>query len=135
MVACHRGVRWEKHGSMSGSAEPARSGCPATQADRDRYNACVRSDDESTCKKNSGAWGDKLVGGASGKLMIACACQIPDQGCPCKKSGECVGDCVLSPPADWADCPKDGQATCQPHAFGCHCWVDREGKVEGGCID
>ncbi len=120
--------------SPSPSAGPPGKDCPASDQAKERYRSCRQSKDAEECARNGGDWSQRPGGFSQGPVM-ACACELPDAGCPCDEAGDCMERCRLTPPADWSRCPPSGPATCTGSGHGCFCLVDSKGKVEGLCQD
>ena len=96
---------------------------------RTAYRRCLSARDEATCKNLGGDWNDRHM-----QSRWACDCAAPDDGCPCKKAGECVGSCI-TPLKPVGGCGPASEGKCRSSEVGCYCFVDDTGKVDWICGD
>ena len=121
-------------GSQSSQASPANqpegTKC-ATPEQARAYSACRAASGQTDCKAKGGTWVEVPLFSFGSEFI--CACELPDRGCPCKTSKDCVAQCI-APGGD--KCKSNEGATCQSWSRGgCRCLVDDTGRVTPLCAD
>ncbi|MCK9462784.1 MAG: hypothetical protein M0R80_24445 [Proteobacteria bacterium] len=104
------------------------------EAVRSRFEACKAAagrHEQSACEAAGGTWG--RIG-----LHEGCNCPTGQGGCPCKRLGDCLAECVSY--TNGQGCPKTpaaGTWRCTEYhdVVGCHCFLDDNGEMDSICVD
>ena len=118
----------------SGKAGVAtRAGCPAGKPERDAFHACSIIKEAEACKAQGGTW--KGFVRMSGETTYSCECPVPDEGCPCEKSSDCMSACLVPGVGSNVRCTAATEGQCGRSALGCQCILDDKGKAGNLCAD
>ena len=106
---------------------PGRDGC-GNALQKANYATCSAWQDEATCVAAGGAWTELHAGG------YFCDCPIGDENCPCKKTDDCLDQCLYAGNSrDEAACIANPVGKCGKFISDCAVVLTREGNCATIC--